>query len=252
MKPGTRMMMISSLGEDRRRMGFQSEQPEVERGRSAPRGGWENEYDEPESDYGPQAWYDYKERDSPRNYGRPESMSPWRREKMARELGEDRYRERMDKERREGSDRREPEFRRRMYDGRQRPMDHYGEEDEDDMSGSFRHSKAKGHVPEENEEELTEERVRKWVNGMKNGDGKTGAHYQMDQAELLRANHCPQCDKLEFWGCINMMHSDYYEVAKRLNVDRPEFYANMAKAFLMDKDAPDNKLAMYITYVAGK
>ncbi len=49
-----------------------------------------------------------------------------------------------------------------------------------------------------------------------------------------------------------MIHSDYYEVAKRLNVDRPEFYAHMAKAFLMDKDAGEGKLAKYIKYIAEK
>lgn len=247
MKPGVRMMMISSLGEDggenRRNIGFQSER----RGEKRPEENWEGEYERPESEYGtygarrPYSGDDYGRRDTPRSYGRPEgSMSPWRREEAARRLGEDRYRERMEKEEHEGGRKHRQMDRRR------------NEEDEDDLSGSFRHRETSGHVSEKGTEELTEEKVKKWVNGMQGSDGKTGAHYQMDQAELLRANYCPQCDKLEFYGCINMIYSDYSEVAKRYSVDRPEFYAHMAKAFLMDKDAEEGKLAKYMRYVAGK
>ena len=176
-------------------------------------------------------------------------MSPWRREEAARRLGEDRYRERMDKEEREGGQ----QNMRRMDYGNRQPMSHYGsEEDEDDMSGSFRHRKAERHVQEEEPKELTEERVKKWVNGMQNADGKTGPHFHIDHSELLRANYGTHCDKLEFYGAINMMYSDYCEVAKRMNVDRPEFYACMAKAFLEDKDAGEGKLEKYMRCIAGK
>ena len=46
---------------------------------------------------------------------------------------------------------------------------------------------------------------------------------------------------------MNMMYSDYYGVAAKYGLDRPEFYADLAKAFLMDKDAggPEEKMAGY-------
>ena len=44
---------------------------------------------------------------------------------------------------------------------------------------------------------------------------------------------------------MNAMYSDYCKVAKRYGVDRPEFFAEMAKAWLEDKDAVPNKAAMY-------
>ena len=46
---------------------------------------------------------------------------------------------------------------------------------------------------------------------------------------------------------LNVMYSDYYGVAAKYGLDRPEFYADLAKAFLMDKDAggAEEKMAGY-------
>ena len=46
---------------------------------------------------------------------------------------------------------------------------------------------------------------------------------------------------------MNVMYSDYYGVAAKYGLDRPEFYADLAKAFLMDKDAggAEAKMAGY-------
>lgn len=138
-----------------------------------------------------------------------------------------------------------------------------GEYDEDDRreggggwAGRFRSGKTQGKHEEddddEDEVEFDEEKAKKWVRGMQNGDGSAGEHFKAEHAEQLRTAHCPQCEKMEFWAALNMMYSDYCEVAKKMNVDRPEFYACMAKAFLMDKDAGEGKLAKYMKYVAGK
>lgn len=119
-------------------------------------------------------------------------------------------------------------------------------------AGNFRHRED----PREHEAgkavKFDEHKAKEWVKGMKNGDGSTGEHWKAEQVEPLRAAHCPQCDKLEFWAAINMMYSDYCEVAKKMNVDKPEFYACMAKAFLLDEDAGEDKLAKYMKYIAEK
>ena len=51
---------------------------------------------------------------------------------------------------------------------------------------------------------------------------------------------------------MNMMYSDYYGVAAKYGLDRPEFYADLAKAFLDDKDAggPEQKIAAYYHGIA--
>lgn len=56
-----------------------------------------------------------------------------------------------------------------------------------------------------------------------------------------------------FFAAMNMMYSDYCAVARMFGVDRPDFYAQLAKAFLLDKDAgePEEKIERYWRYVAG-
>ena len=44
-----------------------------------------------------------------------------------------------------------------------------------------------------------------------------------------------------FGVTMNMMYSDYYDVARKFGVNVPEFYAELARSFLMDKDGPGPK-----------
>ena len=48
-------------------------------------------------------------------------------------------------------------------------------------------------------------------------------------------------------AALNMMFSDYYGVAMKYGVGVPEFFGDLAKAFLFDKDSPSpkEKLAAY-------
>ena len=84
---------------------------------------------------------------------------------------------------------------------------------------------------------------------MVNEDGSKGAHWNMDQTKQVMEQRGIQCDPVEFYIAINMMYSDYYPVAKKLNVNSVDFYADMARAFLEDKDAGKDKLAKYFAYV---
>ena len=57
-------------------------------------------------------------------------------------------------------------------------------------------------------------------------------------------------DPARFYAAINMMYSDYSEVAKKINANNMDFFAEMAKAFLQDKDTgAQDKLAAYYEYV---
>lgn len=95
--------------------------------------------------------------------------------------------------------------------------------------------------------EFTEDDAKAWTAKMENEDGTTGAHWTMEQTDAVANVAGVHVGKLTFWACLNMMYSDYYSVAAKYGLDRPEFYADLAKAFLMDKDAggAEAKMAGY-------
>ena len=119
-------------------------------------------------------------------------------------------------------------------------------------AGNFRHSQNSREHEADEKVMFDEHKAKEWVSRMKNNDGTTGEHFKAEQTEQMRNAHCPDCDKMEFWAAMNMMYSDYCDVAKKMNIDRPDFYAHMAKAFLMDKDAGEDKMAKYMKYIAEK
>lgn len=47
---------------------------------------------------------------------------------------------------------------------------------------------------------------------------------------------------------MNVMYAGYHKVAKKFGVDKANFYACLAKAFIEDPDAVEDKTAAYIEY----
>lgn len=92
---------------------------------------------------------------------------------------------------------------------------------------------------------MTQEKAEDWVHNMRSATGTQGQHWTLDQAKQVMHRHGLNCDPLEFYVAINMMKSDYGKVAKKLGVDKEEFYACMADAFLNDNDAYKDKLERY-------
>lgn len=102
---------------------------------------------------------------------------------------------------------------------------------------------------------LTNAEISEWVNGLRNADGSTGPHWTQEQTTavakttgVLMGHISPP----EFWAAMNMAYSDYSAVADKFGINKPEFFAELAKAFLFDKDGPDpeEKLAAYVCSVA--
>lgn len=98
-----------------------------------------------------------------------------------------------------------------------------------------------------------------WCAGMVNDDGSTGAHWTMEQTTETAERMGITWEKITpwcWWVAMNMMFSDYCKVAERHGVYTTEFYADLAHAFLFDKDAksPKGKIAAYYCGIvkAGK
>ena len=89
-----------------------------------------------------------------------------------------------------------------------------------------------------------------WAAAMRNADGTTGPHWAMEQTTAVAESMGIQAPVVPRWAwgvTMNMMYSDYYDVARKFGVNVPEFYAELARAFLMDKDGPgpEEKLCAY-------
>lgn len=92
---------------------------------------------------------------------------------------------------------------------------------------------------------LSSDDATDWVNDMVNEDGTSGPHWSIAETSAIpRPNGISESS----WNVtMNMMYSDYFKVAEKFNVNNPEFFACLAKAFLEDKDAGsgETKLARY-------
>lgn len=91
--------------------------------------------------------------------------------------------------------------------------------------------------------------AEEWTAKMENEDGSKGPHWSMDQVEQIVQQKKVKCDPVEFYAILNAMYSDFSEVAQKHGVHKQDFYLDMAKAFLMDKDAVKDKAAAYYMYI---
>lgn len=110
------------------------------------------------------------------------------------------------------------------------------------------------HEKHEAHEKLTMEEAREWVGGMEGTDPARphGGKWTMEEAWTLakKLGICGDSDDMiEFYAVLNAMHSDYFEVARKHNVATPDFFADMACAWLNDKDAVGNKAKAYFEHV---
>lgn len=107
---------------------------------------------------------------------------------------------------------------------------------------------------EEHKKHLTKEDAEEWVEEMKTKDGRPGKRWSYDEIRQYAGNYGISGEQrvIDFFAVVNMMYSDYCHVARKLGVDRMEFYADMAKAFMDDPDAVDGKLVKYWECIVKK
>lgn len=94
-------------------------------------------------------------------------------------------------------------------------------------------------------EDFNEETAKEWVNDMKNSDGTHGAHWSIQDISSIKAKHKTDLETWKLWTVMNMLYSDYCAVAAKYGVNTPEFFTDLAAAFLADPDAKPDKLARY-------
>lgn len=103
---------------------------------------------------------------------------------------------------------------------------------------------------------LSKEDMKEWEKKLVNDDGSHGAHFDKEQIDQVARSI--GIEPKEFGDgvlcmTVNMMYSDYCGVAKKFGVDRLEYYIELAKAFLKDKDFDGDgaeKLFLYYTFIA--
>ena len=100
--------------------------------------------------------------------------------------------------------------------------------------------------------------IDRWKRSMINEDGSRGEHFTKEQVEQYAKQSgisVGSFGEAVFCLAMNMMYSDYCMVAKKYGFDRPEVYAELAKAFLDDKDfdgEPEEKLYLYYKCIVEK
>lgn len=119
-------------------------------------------------------------------------------------------------------------------------------------SGQYERGGADGRSIKMPRQHLTHDEAEEWCDSMVNADGTKGCHWTLEQTQDVAKQRNITCDPNDFWAVMNMMYSDYCQVAKRQSVDTPGFYADMAKAFLEDADAADGKAYLYWDCIADK
>ena len=105
---------------------------------------------------------------------------------------------------------------------------------------------------------MTKEDAEEWVDSMEGTDPAKphGGKWRMDDVKLFaqKAGFPHEGEKfVEFWAVMNAMYADYFDVAKKYGMaGNPEFFADMAKAFIHDKDAVEDKVSAYYNCIVKK
>lgn len=99
---------------------------------------------------------------------------------------------------------------------------------------------------------LTKAEAESWVRSMRDGEGHRGGRWTLAEIKQYAGNFGVTGDEeiIDFYAAMNAMATDYGEVAKAHGVDNVDFYADMAKAFLHDRDAVQGKIKRYYEDIA--
>lgn len=140
------------------------------------------------------------------------------------------------------------------YDGRRRQIG-FGASMMDEYEG--KDTAMQRGMSEEMPMEFDRQTAEKWVKSMKNEDKAhpAGGKWSAEMLKPLAQKYGIPTEGKEFWefyAMTNAMYSDYSEVFKKHGLTSPELYAQLAKAFICDKDAVPEKVALYHEFLVKK
>ncbi len=108
------------------------------------------------------------------------------------------------------------------------------------------------------EHRLSRSDLEHWKRNIENEDGTTGAHFNREDVERAAKAANINLDyfgREDFCMAMNMLYSDYCATAKKYGVYQPEFFAELARDFLKDKDFDGDgkeKLMLYYKCIVEK
>ena len=110
----------------------------------------------------------------------------------------------------------------------------------------------KGHAEGKGMMKLDKKLAEEWVNKLK-GAGK-GQKWSMEQVKKIMEQLGLEVDPLEAYVTMNMLYSDFADVARKYGLRPEDFFADLAEAWLQDEDAEaeDKLMAYYECVVLGK
>lgn len=88
----------------------------------------------------------------------------------------------------------------------------------------------------------------RWVESMREESGKE-LWGREETGKIARKYGMDDLDPNEFFAVFNAVYTDFCEVAQKWGIDKAEFFADLAKAFIEDDDAVDDKTAAYYACV---
>lgn len=142
--------------------------------------------------------------------------------------------------------------RRRRSDG---TFMHYGEREEEDEPIRFGGMVAMRGGKDKSHQKMTREMAEEWVESMEGADPAkpNGGKWTPEQIKPIAQKYGVPTEGERFWefyAVMNAMYSDYYVVAKKYNTLNPDYFADLAMAFINDKDAVRNKASVYYECIA--
>lgn len=92
---------------------------------------------------------------------------------------------------------------------------------------------------------MSRDMAEEWMEQIQNEDGSRGAHWTIDQAKQVMAQRNIQGDPWTFWVVLNSLYADYCKVFQKHNINKMDLYADLANAWINDKDSVEDKAAAY-------
>lgn len=97
--------------------------------------------------------------------------------------------------------------------------------------------------------DLDQVTAEQWMRSLPKDDGAKGPKWTKEQVRPYMAQVGYTGPEYKFWAVMNALYSDYCKIARKYGHDRPEYYADLAKAWLEDRDANPEKAGLYYRYI---